>query len=183
MNNIISRSRKSSLVALPIVMGALIAAIGASPVQAATSATSTATLTMDNFASVATSGAISITPLQADFEAGFIEQSGAVTLTVVTNDSTGCTVSVNGSATPSLKNEDLLIKSATAGTATAYADYAATPSASTALWSTASAKPNGTAVTLDVKVQNLKTYAGGSAGAGSTATYSNTLTFNVLPNS
>lgn len=171
---------KNTLVALPIFLGALVA-IGLNPAHAATSATSTATLTMDNFASVSTSGNISLTPAQADFEAGFVEQAGAVTFNVVTNDSTGCTVSVQGAASPTLSNSDLLIKSATSGSA--ITAYTATPSTSTALWSTSSAQPNGTSVTVDVRVQNLRTYAGGAAGAGSTATYTNTLTFDVLPNS
>lgn len=175
-------NRKNILVALPI-MGALVAVAAIHPAQAATSATSTTTLTMDNFASVATSGAISLTPGQADFEAGFITQTGAVSLTVVTNDSTGCTVSVQGAASPTLSNSDLLIKSATSGTAAGFSSYAATPATSTALWSTSSAQPDGTTVSLDVKVQNLRTYAGGAGGAGSTASYTNTLTFDVLPNS
>jgi len=183
MRSIKNIGRKAGLVAVPIAMSALIAAIGASPVQAATSATSVATMTMDNFASVSASGGISITPGQAAFEAGSITQASAVTLTVVTNDSTGCTVSVKGAASPTLSNSDLLIKSATTGTASGFSNYAATPESSTTLWSTDSAQPGGTTVVLDVRVQNLRTYTGGSGGAGSTANYTNTLTFDVLPNS
>ena len=172
----------SKFVALPIVMGALVAVSGVRQAEAATSSTTTVTLRMDNYASVTSTASVMLTPTQADFDNDNVTSAGAITVTATTNDSTGCTVSVAGAASPTLLNADVMIKSSTAGTKAGFASYAAVSTTATALWGNTAAAPTGTALTVDVKVQNLKAYAGGALGSGSTADYTNTLTFTIVPN-
>jgi hypothetical protein len=149
--------------------------------HAATSGNSTVTLNMGEFAQLQIVTAnLGLTPAQADFEAGFIEKTGAsgITVNVANNDNDGATLSVLGEAgdgrSAKISPEDIELKSGTTGGVGTY--FTLTDSNQT-IWANNAAKPNlgdTPAVEVDVKVSNLEDYIAG--------TYSNQLTFSITPN-
>jgi hypothetical protein len=163
---------------------AAVAAFGvalAPQAHAATSGNSTVTLNMGEFAQLQiVTSTLSLTPGQADFEAGYIEKTGSagITVNVANNDDDGATLSVLGEAGDSRVSKitpgDIELKSTTTGGTGTY--FAVTTSNQT-IWANSAAKPNlgdAPAVEVDVKVSNLEDYIAN--------TYNNQLTFSITPN-
>lgn len=176
--------KNTQLIAVPALMGALFIAAAGNQAQAADTG---ATLTVDNFTSVTSTPTVSMSPLLADLQAREIEKLDAVTLTVTTNNQSGCKVSVSAAdgapADNKIAPSDIFLKvgSAESGAAAGtFGSYTALSITSADLWNTGNAALDGTDVSLDVKFGNLSAYP---AKNGATASYSNTLTFTAVANS
>jgi hypothetical protein len=164
-----------------VAIGALVAIAGAA--QAATSDGSTpasgdtiVTMTVPEFAEVQSIPAnVGFTVLSADYAADFKSNASLIGFKVRTNSTAGLTVSVKGAASPTLLNGDIVLTSDdTITSALTLGTTAAT------IWANAvniDELPVANNVNLGVRVNNLHRYT--STGA---STYSNTLTFTVLPN-
>lgn len=172
----------TKLIAVPALMGALFVALSGQNAQAADSA---ATLTVANFTSVTASPTIAMTPGLSDIVTGSMEALSGIDLNVVTNNGTGCKVTVSAGAAGAGKIApgDISLRVAAAGNgaaAGAFAAYTALGTTATDLWNTTGAELNGTDVELDVMFGNLAAYP---AVAGATTNYTNTITFTAVANS
>jgi hypothetical protein len=171
----------NKLIALPI----LTAALALASVSNANAATSNATLTIQNFTDVTTSDSVTMTPTLAEIQAMEKASTGAITLSVVTNNGTGCKVTVSAAAGDSratkITPSDIEIKSATEGTDALFADFKALSTSTADLWNTTGASVDGTDVVLDVKFKNLNLYP--TSAAGVTKNYTNVITFTAVANS
>ena len=167
-----------------ITVAAGIAAAAFSVSGTAHAATTNATLNVANFTSVTSTASVDMTPTITDIQGGSIEQSGAITLNVVTNNGTGCKITVaagSGDATSSnIAAGDIFLRSAASGTAANFSDYYALTTDAQDLWNTSAASINGTDVNVDVRFGNLPNY---QAVGGATKQYANTLTFTAVANS
>ena len=174
----------TKLIAVPALMGAMFVALSGQKAQAADTAT---TLAVSNYTSVTSTTSLTMTPSLAEITAvgSSVEALSGIGLTVVTNNSTGCKVTVSAGAAGANKIApgDIFLKVATAGGGAAagtFAAYTALGTTATDLWNTTGAALNGTAVGLDVKIGNLTSYP---AAAGATTNYTNTITFTAVANS
>jgi hypothetical protein len=172
------------------VLGGAVAAVVsvamASQAHAATSGNSTITLTMAEFAQIQVNTAsLTLTPTQGDFEAGYVEATGAsgISVDVRTNSEDGCRLKFSGqtgdgrgSKITSGVGGDFFVKSSTTGTS--MPSYMAVKTTEQNIWAGFTAKPQFTdtpgTIQVDVKVTNLEDYIAGS--------YNNVLTFTVAPN-
>ena len=174
--------KNTKLIAVPALMGALFIAAAGSQAHAADTA---ATLTVDNFTSVTSTATISMSPTLSDINAGEIESLGAVDLEVVTNNSTGChvTVAAGAAGADKIAPEDIHLKVADGGSGAAagtFGSYTALSATPTDLWNIGEAALSGTDVSLDVKFGNLSAYP---ALGGVSTDYTNTITFTAVANS
>ena len=174
--------KNTKLIAVPVLMGALFLAASGNQAHAADTGV---TLQMDNFTSVTSTTNISTTPTLADLQAGNVESLGAVDFNVVTNNASGCKVTVAAGAAGSGKIApgDISLKVASAGSGTAagsFAAYTALGTTSVDLWNTTGSALDGTDVSLDVQFNNLATYP---AVGGVSTDYTNTITFTAVANS
>jgi hypothetical protein len=111
-----------------------------------------------------------MTPDLAEIVAGSVETLSGIDLNVVTNNSTGCKITVSAGAAGANKIApgDISLRIAAPGDGVAagtFAAYTALGTTSTDLWNTTGAALNGTDVELDVKFSNLSAYP---AAAGAT---------------
>ena len=150
---------------------------------AATSGTSDVILEATATAEISvTDASITLTPSQADYEAGFVVAEGAagIAVDVRTNSSTGMTLSVKCSdGVPEIELADLLFKTATAAGAggSTISTYTVITAVDQTLWSTGTTQETWATVDTDIRIQDLWTYP--DAGGGGTTTYTNTLTYTV----
>jgi hypothetical protein len=170
------------LLAVPTLMGALLIAGSG---QKAHADSSNMTLEVQNFTTVTATPTLSMTPTLADIVAGSIETASGIGLNVVTNNGTGCkiTVSAGAAGTNKIAPADIFLKVANAGNGTetgSFAAYTALDTVAADLWNTTAAQLNGTDVDLDVRFANLSAYP---AQAGATTNYTNTITFTAVANS
>jgi hypothetical protein len=165
------------LLAVPTLMGALLIAGSG---QKAHADSSNMTLEVQNFTTVTATPTLSMTPTLADIVAGSIETASGIGLNVVTNNGTGCkiTVSAGAAGTNKIAPADIFLKVANAGNGTETGSFAAYTALD--LWNTTAAQLNGTDVDLDVRFANLSAYP---AQAGATTNYTNTITFTAVANS
>ncbi len=173
---------RTKLIAVPALMGALLIAAAGQEAQAADSST---TLSVQNFTSVTSTASLTMTPTLAEIQAGSVASLSGLALNVVTNNSTGCRVTVAAAAAGAGKIApgDISLKVAAAGSGAAagtFAAYTALSTTATNLWNTTGAAVNGTDVGLDVQINNLSAYP---AAAGATTNYTNTITFTAVANS
>jgi hypothetical protein len=170
------------LLAVPALMGALFIA---SSGQQAHADGSNMTLEVQNFTTVTATPTLTMTPTLPDIVAGSIESPAGIGLNVVTNNGTGCKITVSAGAAGSNKIApgDIYLKVSNAGNGAAtgaFAAYTALDTAAADLWNTTAAQLTGTDVDLDVKFDNLAAYP---AKAGATTNYTNTITFTAVANS
>lgn len=170
------------LIAVPALMGALFVATSGQQAQAANTA---ATLSVSNFTSVTSSPTLTMTPTLSDIVAGSVESLSGIDLNVVTNNGTGCKVTVSAGAAGAGKIApgDITLQVANAGSGAAagtFAAYTALGTSAVDLWNTTGAAVDGTDVELDVKINNLGAYP---AVAGASTNYTNTITFTAVANS
>lgn len=167
-------------IGVPLVM---LAALLVPNAQAATSGTSTVTLTAAAHAMIQIlDPTLLLTPTATDYDADMVEATGAsgLRVRVKTNSSTGLTLSVKcADATPQIALSDLLVRTATASPSggPTLASYSPISATDQLLWSIGVAQHPWLTVTTDVRIQNLINY---DAPASGTTGYSNTLTYTVL---
>jgi len=168
-------------VLLLALVAILIGSVGLS--EAATSGTSDVTLNANATVEISiTDASISLSPNQANYEAGFVVAEGAagIALDVRTNSSTGMTLAVKcADATPEIELPDLAVKTQTAagGAGSTISSYTAITSSDQDLWTTTTTQESWQTVDTDVRVSNLWHYP--DAGGGGTTPYTNTLTYTV----
>ncbi len=125
-----------------------------------------------------TDASISLAPSQGDYEASYVEATGAagIRVRVDTDNGAGLILYVRcDDGSPAIALSDLLVKSATAGTL--MGSYTAITGSDQALWSTGGPIANQD-VDTDVRVQGLWSYS--DAAGGGTTDYTNTLTYTVV---
>jgi hypothetical protein len=123
-------------------------------------------------------GSVTLSPNQTDYETGYVEVTGmaGIRVRVSTDNAAGLILYVRcDDVSPAIPLNDLLVKSATAGTL--IASYTAITGADQALWSTGGTVTNQN-IDTDVRIQNLWNLSD-AAGGGTTA-YTNTLTYTVV---
>lgn len=179
---IIMKNTTTKLIAVPALMGALFVALSGQKAQAADSGT---TLTVSNYTTVTATPSLTMTPALSDIVAGSVETLSGIDLNVVTNNGTGCkvTVSAGAAGTNKIAPGDISLRVANGGSgaaAGAFAAYTALGTTATDLWNTTGAQLSGTDVELDVRFGNLASYP---AQAGATTNYTNTITFTAVANS
>ncbi|HEX9995783.1 MAG TPA: hypothetical protein VGB45_01460 [Abditibacterium sp.] len=172
----------TKLIAVPALMGALFVALSGQQAQAADTGS---TLSVQNYTSVTSTPSLTMTPLLSEIVAGSVETLSGIDLTVVTNNSTGCKITVSAGAAGANKIAPghISLRVAAPGNGAAAGDfgnYTALSTGATDLWNTEEAQLNGTGVELDVKFSNLSSYP---AVAGATKNYTNTITFTAVANS
>jgi hypothetical protein len=122
-------------------------------------------------------------PTATDYANNYVEVTGAMGLAVEvgTNSVTGCVLFVKcADAAPQIALPDLLVKTQAAPGAggTSMMVYTEVTASDQALWSTGTTAPGWTAVSLDLRIRNLSTYADGVGG--STTNYTDNLTFTLV---
>jgi hypothetical protein len=172
----------TKLIAVPALMGAMFLATSGQKVEAADTGT---TLAVSNYTTVTATPSLTMTPTLAEIVADSVESAGGIALNVVTNNGTGCKVTVSAGAAGAGKIAPghISLKVASAGSGAAagtFAGYTALGTGATDLWTTSGAALEGTDVELDVKFSNLSSYP---TVAGATTNYTNTITFTAVANS
>ena len=134
------------------------------------------TMTVPKFATVQGIPAnVGFTVTSAEYAAGTANNTALIGFKVCTNSTAGLTVNVAGDTSPTLQNGDIVLSSDDGVTAPLTLSTTAAP-----IWTNSTdidQLPGSTNVNLGVQVNNLYHYT--SSGA---STYTNTLTFTVLPN-
>src|SRR5687768_16120514 len=143
---------------------AVLVALAAPSVQAATTGTSTVTLAASAHSMIQiVDPALTLVPTPTDYDNDFVEGVGVsgLRVQVKTNSSTGMVLMVRcADAAPQIALADLLLRTQTpagVGGATMGA-YTAVTAANQNLWSTGTAQHPWFVVTTDVRVQNLFNY-------------------------
>ncbi|MCK4548099.1 MAG: hypothetical protein KAW17_11740 [Candidatus Eisenbacteria sp.] len=119
-----------------------------------------------------------LSPLQLDYEAGYVEDTapGGIEVQVTTDNVAGVIIYVRSDdASPEVAFADLLVKCPTAGTS--MGSYTSVSGTDQALWST-STTVTGYSVFTDVRIQNLWVYPD-AAGGGATL-HTDALTYTVV---
>ncbi|HEY0074048.1 MAG TPA: hypothetical protein VGB77_08110 [Abditibacteriaceae bacterium] len=173
---------RKQIAGLSIAIGALVAVAGAAQADGTSDGSTAAsgdtlvTMTVPKFAEVqGATGSVGFTVTSADYAADFKSNANLIGFKVRTNSTAGLTVKVKGAASPTLLNGDIVVSSDDGSTsALTLGTTAAT------IWTNGvniDELPVANNVNLGVRINNLHRYT--STGA---STYTNTLTFTVLPN-
>ncbi|MBK8230240.1 MAG: hypothetical protein IPK72_06570 [Candidatus Eisenbacteria bacterium] len=163
----------SAALSLVVVREALPATSGTSDVILAATATTEIQIT---------DASVTLTPNQANYEAGFVVAEGAsgIAVQVRSNSSTGMILSIKSvDGTPGIALADLAFKTQTAaGTGGAtISSYTTITGSDQSLWTTTDTQPDWQVVDTDIRVSNLWEYPD-DAGGGTTD-YTTTLTYTV----
>ena len=146
---------------------------GVSDVNLAASATATITIT---------DASITLSPNQANYEAGYVVAEGAagIAVQVQTNSTTGMVLSVRcADGSPQIALTDLRFKTQTSpgGGGTSQSVYADITAVDQTLWTTDTVQETALTVDTDIRVENLWAYS--DAAGGGVTTYTDQLTFTV----
>ena len=158
---------------------------GGETAEAATSGTADVNLEAAATATITiVDASITLSPGQADYEAGYIVAEGAagIAVQVQTNSSTGMVLSVKCSdGTPEIALADLLFKTQTAagGSGTTQAAYTAITAVDQTLWTTTDVQETAFTVDTDIRINNLWTYPDPGDDGGAKTTYTDQLTYTV----
>ncbi len=168
---------------LAVLLASLVVAAWGGPALGATSGVSDVNLAAEATATITiTDASITLSPNQANYEAGYVVAEGAagIAVQVQTNSSTGMVLSVKcADATPEIALTDLMFRTQTSpgGGGTSQAVYTDITAVDQTLWTTDTVQETGLAVDTDIRVENLWAYSD-AAGGGKT-TYTDQLTFTV----
>ncbi len=154
--------------------GARAATSGVSDVNLA--ALATATITIGD-------ASITLSPGQADYEAGFIVAEGAagIAVDVQSNSATGMILYLKClDGVPDIALADLQFKTQTVagGGGTTQAAYTAVTAVDQSVWTSDQAEPTPVTIDADIRINNLWNYP--DASGGGVTTYTNQLTFSVV---
>ena len=178
MNNI-----RKQVAGFGIAIAALVAFAGTQQVKAQTTSDGTTpatgdtvvTMTVPKFAEVGSIPTnVGFTVTSAQYAANTAANPGLIGFKVRTNSTAGLTVSVKGATSPTLQNGDIVLTSDDGSTSPLTLSTTATT-----IWTNATninVLPVANNVNLGVRINNLNGYT--STGA---STYTNTLTFTILP--
>jgi hypothetical protein len=168
------------------VFALVLSAVLALPFLAQAATTGNSTVTLAAQATVQLSvldPAITLTPTTTDYDNGYVDAAGAsgIRVDVKSNSSTGAALLVScQDAAPQIALADLLVRTQTPpqGGGTRIASYTPITATNQTLWSSTTAIHGWSAVTTDVRIQNLMNYDDPSAPG--VTNYTNTLTYSII---